>query len=88
MNIDMSPFMIAFLTATELLLSVIHNIIAYILLLIDVAETYGIFVVIFFFSLSTLTSTTVVHGTFFENIIISTNNLYSIEAYKNLILLK
>lgn len=86
MTLDMLYFLIIFLSLVELILIVIHSIIGYILLAGEVAETYGVFTVIFTFFLSRLLAVILICSNIINTVKITSNNLYNIIIYKSLVL--
>ena len=86
MSIDILYFLVIFFSLIELLLIILHSIIAFILLTVEVAETYGIFMVVFTFFLSRLVTVALICSNAINHFFITSNNLYNIITYKSLIL--
>lgn len=86
--VDAVYFTLIFLSFIEAILIVIHQLIAYVFLTIEVAETYGIFLIVFIFVLSKLISIVTIHREDFKDLLVSSNNLYNVTVYQSLILVR
>merc|ERR1712224_819977 len=76
-TIELWSSTVFFTNLLESTLTIIHNITAFIMLLSDIAETYGTFVGIVVIQTSSLTSLSMMFGKFVETIRINEKKLYN-----------
>lgn len=72
----------------DLELSTLYFLLAFITLLGDVAETYGLFLTILIFTISQKTLVSGIYLNYIETIKTSVNTLYNFSSYKRLCLIK